>query len=72
MFVFCLHGRYTMIFVFPILYLGWKVIKGTKFLKPTEVNLRPADLDQIEEYHNNFVPAKADSMFERVLDKLFS
>ena len=46
---------YTMIGVVPVLYIGWKVIKRTKFLKPTEVDLLK-DLDEIEEYERNYVP----------------
>jgi amino acid transporter len=28
-----------MVFVCPILYLGWKVVKRTKFIKPEEADL---------------------------------
>ncbi|TPX20089.1 hypothetical protein DIZ76_017886 [Coccidioides immitis] len=46
---------YTMIAVVPFLFIGWKVFKRTRFLKPTEVDLMQ-DLDEIEEYTRNFVP----------------
>ena len=46
---------YTMIGVFPVLFLGWKVLKKTKFLKPEEVDLREG-VDEIEEYTREFVP----------------
>lgn len=46
---------YTMIGVFPVLFIGWKVIKKTKWLKPEEVDLRQG-LDEIEEYERNYVP----------------
>lgn len=46
---------YTMIGVVPVLFVGWKVIKGTKFLKPTEVDLMK-DVDEIEQYQRNYVP----------------
>jgi len=46
---------YTMIGVFPILFVGYKLIMKTKFKKPEEVDLYQ-DLDEIEEYTRNFVP----------------
>lgn len=30
---------YTMVLVAPVLFVGWKVIKKTRFLRPTEVDL---------------------------------
>ncbi|KAH7329543.1 putative general amino acid permease [Stachybotrys elegans] len=61
---------YTMVFLFPVLFIGWKIIHKTKIHKPVEVDLQK-DLDEIEEYERNFVPTPANTMFERVLDKLF-
>lgn len=46
---------YLMVGVFPVLYIGWKLIKKTKFRKPHEVDLYK-DLEEIEEYHRNYVP----------------
>ncbi|TVY89451.1 General amino acid permease [Lachnellula willkommii] len=43
---------YTMVFACPVLYVGWKVIKRTKIIKPAEADLvweRPA----IDEYEAN-------------------
>ncbi|KAI5465401.1 amino acid transporter [Mariannaea sp. PMI_226] len=62
---------YTMIGVCPVLYIGYKLIYKTKILKPEEVDLFQ-DLDEIEEYERNYVPQKASSRFEQILDKLFS
>ena len=45
---------YMMIGVFPVVFLGWKLLKRTKWLKPHEVDLQK-DLDEIEEYTRNFV-----------------
>ncbi|MCJ1395500.1 hypothetical protein MMC18_008386, partial [Xylographa bjoerkii] len=45
---------YTMIGVFPVLFVFWKLSKGTKLLKPVEVDLLQ-DLDEIEEYTRNYV-----------------
>jgi amino acid transporter len=42
--------------VFPVLYLGWKFIKKTKFKSPMEVDLYQ-DVEEIEEYTRNFVPS---------------
>ncbi|KAG6008150.1 hypothetical protein E4U21_004907 [Claviceps maximensis] len=61
---------YTMLAVFPILYMGYKVIRKTKIHKPGEVDLFK-DLDVIEEYQKNYVPRPADNRFERALDRLF-
>lgn len=46
---------YAMIGIFPILYVGWKVIHRTKLVKPVEADLKK-DLDEIEEYTRNYVP----------------
>ncbi|KAK7408343.1 general amino acid permease agp2 [Neonectria punicea] len=62
---------YTMVGVFPVLYIGWKLIHKTRILKPEEVDLHK-DLDMIEEYERNYVPQSASSYFEKILDKLFS
>lgn len=45
-----------MIAVFPILYVFWKYFKKTEFRKPEHVDLFQ-DLEEIEEYHRNFVEA---------------
>lgn len=46
---------YTMIGVFPVLFVVWKLLKGTKFLKPEEVDLR-SGVEEIEEYSREYVP----------------
>lgn len=46
---------YTMIGVFPALFVGWKVIKRTKWRRPEEVDL-VKDVAEIEEYTREFVP----------------
>ena len=45
---------YTMIFVFPLLFVGWKVYRRTKWVGPHEADLRK-DLDEVEEYTRSFV-----------------
>lgn len=44
-----------MIFITPILYIGWKFVHKTKIYKPEDVDLKQ-DLDAIEEYTENFIP----------------
>lgn len=46
---------YTMIGVFPILFVGWKIIKKTKLKKAHEVDLK-GEVEEIDEYTANFVP----------------
>ena len=45
---------YMSIFVFPVLFFFWKVMKRTKWLRSEEVDLLK-DLDEIEEYTRNYV-----------------
>lgn len=45
---------YMSIFVFPVLFIFWKALKRTKWLRPEEVDLL-RDLDEIEEYTRNYV-----------------
>ena len=49
---------YTMVFAFPVLFVGWKLWHKTKFHKPHEADLQK-DLAEIEEYERNFVPTPA-------------
>lgn len=60
-----------MIFIFPVLYLGWKFIKRTKFIKAHEVDLYQ-NVEEIEEYTRNFVPAPDKNAFDKWFNKLFS
>lgn len=62
---------YTMIAVFPILFIFWKFYKKTEFKKPEDVDLFQ-DLEEIEEYHRNFVETPPKNWFEKVLNLLFS
>ncbi|KAH6606982.1 hypothetical protein Trco_006135 [Trichoderma cornu-damae] len=45
---------YAMIFVYPLLYFGYKFVRKTKIHKPEEVDLFK-DVDEIEEYQRNFI-----------------
>lgn len=44
-----------MIPVFPILYVGWKLVHKTRIYKPSEVDLQK-DMAGIDEYERNFIP----------------
>lgn len=46
---------YTMIGVFPVLFVSWKLLKRTKFLKLEEVDLR-GGVEEIEEYSRDYIP----------------
>ncbi|KAL8763394.1 MAG: hypothetical protein Q9184_000782 [Pyrenodesmia sp. 2 TL-2023] len=50
-FFFC----YTMVGVFPLIYIAWKVLRQTRIVKPTEVDLYH-DVEEIDEYTRNYVP----------------
>ena len=59
-----------MVFLFPVIFLGWKFIKKTKTVQAHEADL-VTDLAEIEEYHRNFVPTVETNWFNKTLDKLF-
>lgn len=59
-----------MIMFFPVLFLGWKFIKKTKFKRAHEIDLQQ-DLAEIEHYTENFVETKEENAFNRFLDKVF-
>lgn len=61
-----------MIFVFPIIFFGWKLIKKTKWLKPHEVQLRTAEVDEIEEYTRNYVERPPKTRVHGWMDRIFS
>ena len=46
---------YTMVGVFPVLFVGWKLVKRTRWRKAEEVDLIK-DLDEIEDYTRKYVP----------------
>lgn len=62
---------YTMIFVFPLLYIGWKLLKRTKIVKPEDADIH-RDAEEIDDYHNNFVPSKPRNAVDKWFNKLFS
>lgn len=47
--------RYTMVFINPLLYLGYKLYHRTRVHLPAEVDLHK-NLAEVEEYERNYVP----------------
>jgi len=45
---------YIMIGVFIVLFVGWKVVKRSKWLRPEEVDLRTG-VEEIEEYQRQYM-----------------
>lgn len=62
--------QYMMVGIFPVIFVGWKVLKGTRFLRPEEVDL-VTGVAEIDEYSRNYVPDPSSSKFGLVLDKAF-
>lgn len=48
---------YMMIFVFPVLFVGWKLVKKTKWLKPGEVDLLQG-VEEVEVYTREYKKEK--------------
>lgn len=46
---------YAMVGVVPILFVGWKIIKRTKWINPMEANLEQ-DQPEIEAYERTYIP----------------
>ena len=50
---------YTMVGLFPVLFLFWKVLKKTKWLAPEEVDL-VSGVREIDDYTRDYVEAPAE------------
>jgi amino acid transporter len=61
-----------MIGVFPVIFVGWKLIKRTKWLKPEKVCLRTAGVDEIDEYTRNYMERTPKTRWYGYVDKPFS
>jgi amino acid transporter len=61
-----------MVFLFPVIFIGWKVIKKTKWLKPDEVILRTLENDEIGEYTRNYVERVPKTRWHGYVDRMFS
>ncbi|PGH08253.1 hypothetical protein AJ79_06039 [Helicocarpus griseus UAMH5409] len=61
---------YTMIGVCPVLFVGWKLIKKSKYLKPHEVDLF-RNVAEIDDYTRNFVPTPPKNFVDKYFNKMF-
>ncbi|KAF2093081.1 putative carnitine transport protein [Rhizodiscina lignyota] len=62
---------YTMVAVFPLLYIFWKLLKKTRWVRPEEANLHE-DMEEIEEYERNYVSVPPRNAIEKGFSWLFS
>ncbi|KAM3065078.1 general amino acid permease agp2, variant 6 [Clarireedia jacksonii] len=63
---------YAMIGVFPVIFVTWKLIKKTKWLKPEEVQLRTREVEEIEEYTRNYVERMPKTRWHGYVDRIFA
>ncbi|OJJ71461.1 hypothetical protein ASPBRDRAFT_56051 [Aspergillus brasiliensis CBS 101740] len=61
---------YTMIGVFPVIYVGWKLWHRTKFLDPTEVDI-VTGVEEVDVYTRNYVEEPSSNAFTRFNDWVF-
>ena len=59
-----------MIGLFPVLFIGWKLIKRTKWRKGHEVDLK-GEVWEIDEYTRNFVPEPYKNVADKWFNKVF-
>jgi amino acid transporter len=59
-----------MIFVFPVIFIGWKLLKRTTWKRAEDIDLYQ-DLDEIEEYTRNFIPTPPKNAMEKWFNWLF-
>ena len=62
---------YTMVGVFPIAFVFWKVYKKTKYVRPGTADLSLGGLEEIDEYGATFVPRGQSKISEWVDRKVF-
>ncbi|KAK4955953.1 general amino acid permease agp2 [Elasticomyces elasticus] len=61
---------YFMIGLCPVLFIGWKLIKKSKWRKPHELDLR-GEVEEIDEYTRNFVQAPYRNFADKWFNKAF-
>jgi yeast amino acid transporter len=62
---------YMMIFLFPVVAVGWKLWKRTKWIKIQDIDLY-ANLEEIEDYERHYVPTPDRNRVDKYFNKLFS
>lgn len=50
---------YTMIGVFPLLFITWKLVKKTRLSKPHDIDLYPREMAEIDAHEANYVSQPA-------------
>lgn len=63
-------SRYMMIFLFPVIFLIWKLIKKTKMHSPEQVNLT-LNMSDIEEYEKAYVQEPPKTVVHKYMTKIF-
>ncbi|GLA10631.1 amino acid permease/ SLC12A domain-containing protein [Aspergillus welwitschiae] len=61
---------YTMIGVFPVIYVGWKLWHRTKFLSPKEIDI-VTGVEEVDVYTRNYVEEPSSNAFTRFNDMVF-
>lgn len=61
---------YCMVGVFPVIVIGWKLVKKTKYMTPETIILRTREVVEIEEYSATYVEPPM-SKGEKGLDMIF-
>lgn len=61
---------YLMVFLFPILYVGWKLLKRTQVVRAHEADL-VSGVAEIEQYTQEFVDEVETNPFNRLLNRVF-
>ncbi|KAL5605994.1 hypothetical protein BROUX41_006213 [Berkeleyomyces rouxiae] len=61
---------YTMVMVVPVMFVVWKLLKGTTWRRREDVDLI-SGVEEVEEYTMNYVEEKETDWYNRILDKIF-
>ncbi|GAB7348428.1 hypothetical protein MBLNU459_g6851t3 [Dothideomycetes sp. NU459] len=61
---------YFMIGLFPVLFVGWKLLKKTKWKTTLQVDLK-GEVEEIEEYQRHFVPTPPKNVVEKGFNWIF-
>jgi yeast amino acid transporter len=62
--------QYMMVGIFPAIFVIWKLLKRTRWLRPVEVDLTTG-VWEVEEYTASYVPNLSSNRMGRALDKVF-
>ncbi|OTB18668.1 hypothetical protein K445DRAFT_314537 [Daldinia sp. EC12] len=62
---------YIMVAVFPVLFIGWKLVHKTRHRRPYEVDLL-RDVAAVEDYTNKFIPSPPRNSLSKWFNWVFS